>query len=473
MPDAPVRVGENSARLCPGTCAYPFAVPDYIPAMNALNGDVGVDGMISVIGHEVVELATNLLVNVWEMDLQRTSDSESKEVEDIMPSLSSRALFCQPGSCHKKPIENEALQFGHGKVNTGRAEMCYREFGNWLSHRRKEPKFEPAENHLHILMPISGNNTSRSQAQEGSHNSIVLYCNPAEDGSTRIPSGLGNNQLLTLEEQHSESEATIQEHIIVDMASISSGENFHPGTFGESNSYPPAQSQALGSHQDDRRKEPKFVLAENLLSMQTPISGNDTSRSQGQEGSHNSIVPYFNPAEDGSTRILSWLGNNQLTPEEQHSESETTIQDHCIVDMPSISSGANFQAGTFGESNSYPPAQVVINYLAVPSDIGTQNPTADQYWLKISKILIPVSAGAVYNSSSMFAKVANTLAFIATLTAISLRPTRSRAIRISTKFGAIACAAGTLVAIGHDLPDDYRWASGVAFLIPAVAVAVA
>lgn len=54
-----------------------------------------------------------------------------------------------------------------------------------------------------------------------------------------------------------------------------------------------------------------------------------------------------------------------------------------------------------------------------------------------------------------------------------LRPTRSRAIRFSTKFGAIACAAGTLAAIGHDLPDDYRWASGVAFLILAVAVAIA
>lgn len=202
------------------------------------------------------------------------------------------------------------------------------------------------------------------------------------------------------------------------------------------------------------------------------IVGKNTSRSQAQEGSHNSIVPYFNPAQDGSSRILSRLGNNQLPPEEQCSESETTIQDHCIVDIASISSGANFQAGTFGESNSYPPAQVVINYLAVPSDTGTQNPTDGQYWLKISKILIPVSAGAVYNSSSMFAKAANTLAFMATLAAISLRPTRSRAIRFSTKFGAIACAAGTLAAIGHDLPDNYRWASGVAFLIPAVAVAV-
>ncbi|GMH08800.1 hypothetical protein Nepgr_010640 [Nepenthes gracilis] len=58
----------NSAKLCPGTCAYPFAVPDYIPGLKPLkspNGDVGVDGMISVIGHEVAELATNPLVNAW------------------------------------------------------------------------------------------------------------------------------------------------------------------------------------------------------------------------------------------------------------------------------------------------------------------------------------------------------------------------------------------------------------------------
>ncbi|XP_059666985.1 protein EXORDIUM-like 3 [Cornus florida] len=58
----------NSAKLCPGMCAYPFAVPDYIPGLKALkspNGDVGVDGMISVIGHEMAELATNPLVNAW------------------------------------------------------------------------------------------------------------------------------------------------------------------------------------------------------------------------------------------------------------------------------------------------------------------------------------------------------------------------------------------------------------------------
>lgn len=58
----------NSATQCPGICAYPFAVPTYIPGLKPVkspNGDVGVDGMISVIAHELAELATNPLVNAW------------------------------------------------------------------------------------------------------------------------------------------------------------------------------------------------------------------------------------------------------------------------------------------------------------------------------------------------------------------------------------------------------------------------
>ncbi|KAG4966703.1 hypothetical protein AAZX31_12G003900 [Glycine max] len=58
----------NSAKFCPGQCAYPFAVPAYIPnrkPFKSPNGDVGVDGMISVIGHEMAELATNPLANAW------------------------------------------------------------------------------------------------------------------------------------------------------------------------------------------------------------------------------------------------------------------------------------------------------------------------------------------------------------------------------------------------------------------------
>ncbi|GMJ02831.1 EXORDIUM like 3 [Hibiscus trionum] len=58
----------NSAELCPETCAFPFAVPEYMAGFKALkspNGDVGVDGMISLIGHEVAELATDPLGNAW------------------------------------------------------------------------------------------------------------------------------------------------------------------------------------------------------------------------------------------------------------------------------------------------------------------------------------------------------------------------------------------------------------------------
>ncbi|XP_071706762.1 protein EXORDIUM-like 3 [Rutidosis leptorrhynchoides] len=58
----------NSEKLCPGTCAYPFAVPDFIPGLKPLkspNGEVGIDGMVSVIAHEIAEIASNPLVNAW------------------------------------------------------------------------------------------------------------------------------------------------------------------------------------------------------------------------------------------------------------------------------------------------------------------------------------------------------------------------------------------------------------------------
>ncbi|KAF8413028.1 hypothetical protein HHK36_001002 [Tetracentron sinense] len=58
----------NSAKQCPGVCAYPFVVPVYMTGFKPLkspNGDSGVDGMISVIAHEIAELATNPLVNAW------------------------------------------------------------------------------------------------------------------------------------------------------------------------------------------------------------------------------------------------------------------------------------------------------------------------------------------------------------------------------------------------------------------------
>ncbi|XP_038974387.1 protein EXORDIUM-like 3 [Phoenix dactylifera] len=59
----------NSAAKCPGICAYPFAVPEYIPGARSAgrppNGDVGVDGMVSVVAHELAEMASNPLVNAW------------------------------------------------------------------------------------------------------------------------------------------------------------------------------------------------------------------------------------------------------------------------------------------------------------------------------------------------------------------------------------------------------------------------
>lgn len=65
-----------SGTQCPGMCAYPFAWPKYSgrppPSTNggnnimgAPNGDAGVDGMISVIAHELAEMSSNPLVNAW------------------------------------------------------------------------------------------------------------------------------------------------------------------------------------------------------------------------------------------------------------------------------------------------------------------------------------------------------------------------------------------------------------------------
>ncbi|XP_047323619.1 protein EXORDIUM-like 3 [Impatiens glandulifera] len=58
----------NSIKQCPGQCAYPFSVPDFIPGLKAAkspNGDIGVDGMVNVIGHELAEVSTNPLINAW------------------------------------------------------------------------------------------------------------------------------------------------------------------------------------------------------------------------------------------------------------------------------------------------------------------------------------------------------------------------------------------------------------------------
>lgn len=61
----------HSGKQCPGICAYPFAQPEGSEApspsriMGAPNGDVGVDGMVSVIAHELAETSSNPLVNAW------------------------------------------------------------------------------------------------------------------------------------------------------------------------------------------------------------------------------------------------------------------------------------------------------------------------------------------------------------------------------------------------------------------------
>ncbi|KAL7082922.1 hypothetical protein ACP275_14G131300 [Erythranthe tilingii] len=71
----------NSGTQCPEVCAYPFAVPGYMggggPApLRPPNGDVGVDGMISVIGHELAELSSNPLVNAWYAGEDPTAPTE-------------------------------------------------------------------------------------------------------------------------------------------------------------------------------------------------------------------------------------------------------------------------------------------------------------------------------------------------------------------------------------------------------------
>ncbi|WOL05222.1 protein EXORDIUM-like 7 [Canna indica] len=66
-------VGHSGAQ-CPGMCAYPFALPEYmgrggnasgVEVLGPPNGDVGADGMVSVIGHELAEMASNPLINAW------------------------------------------------------------------------------------------------------------------------------------------------------------------------------------------------------------------------------------------------------------------------------------------------------------------------------------------------------------------------------------------------------------------------
>lgn len=69
----------NSAKQCPQYCAYPFAVPSYMIGFSPLkspNSDIGVDGMISVIGHELSELSSNPLINAWYAGNDPTAPTE-------------------------------------------------------------------------------------------------------------------------------------------------------------------------------------------------------------------------------------------------------------------------------------------------------------------------------------------------------------------------------------------------------------
>lgn len=80
-----------SGTQCPGMCAYPFALPgtvwensdddknnnnNNINIMRPPNGDVGADGMISVIAHELAEVSSNPLVNAWYAGEDPTAPTE-------------------------------------------------------------------------------------------------------------------------------------------------------------------------------------------------------------------------------------------------------------------------------------------------------------------------------------------------------------------------------------------------------------
>ncbi|KAF0928552.1 hypothetical protein E2562_005998 [Oryza meyeriana var. granulata] len=73
-------VGHSGGR-CTDVCAYPFSLPSYmsrggVAALRPPNGDAGVDGMVSVIAHELAELATNPLVNAWYAGEDPTAPTE-------------------------------------------------------------------------------------------------------------------------------------------------------------------------------------------------------------------------------------------------------------------------------------------------------------------------------------------------------------------------------------------------------------
>ncbi|MCD7456731.1 hypothetical protein HAX54_032921 [Datura stramonium] len=91
-----VQVPRFLGKQCPGFCAYPFAwpknsgkpPPNTINGGNSLmgapNGDPGVDGMISVIAHELAEVSSNPLVNAWYAGDNPISPTE---IADLCPGV--------------------------------------------------------------------------------------------------------------------------------------------------------------------------------------------------------------------------------------------------------------------------------------------------------------------------------------------------------------------------------------------------
>ncbi|KAL7210829.1 hypothetical protein ACSBR2_013826 [Camellia fascicularis] len=78
-----------SGTQCPGMCAYPFAWPKDSGkpppetggrVMGSPNGDAGVDGMISVIAHELAEVSSNPLVNAWYAGDDPTAPDEIADI---------------------------------------------------------------------------------------------------------------------------------------------------------------------------------------------------------------------------------------------------------------------------------------------------------------------------------------------------------------------------------------------------------
>ncbi|KAJ3705413.1 hypothetical protein LUZ61_009118 [Rhynchospora tenuis] len=58
----------HSGIQCPGMCAFPFASPPGNPGFQVLgspNGDPATEGMVSVIAHELGEMATNPYISGW------------------------------------------------------------------------------------------------------------------------------------------------------------------------------------------------------------------------------------------------------------------------------------------------------------------------------------------------------------------------------------------------------------------------